>query len=131
MSFYHGMPQMPPLLSAGAQGEKFENKKSIQILLLDFFTFIEVSSYIGRANIQERISTLYIQTVLRRGGSSIFWGPKTSKAHMKVLHHTVSALFTVCQYLARCSRYDPSKFGCVGQNERYPYTFFIKKLCSK
>ena len=37
----------PPLLSAGAQGEKFENKKSIQILLLDFFTFIEVSSYIS------------------------------------------------------------------------------------
>ena len=32
----------------------------------------------------------------RGGGPPIFWGPKTSKAHMKVLHHTVSALFTVC-----------------------------------
>ena len=50
---------------------------------------------------------------------------------MKVFLHTSSALFTVCQYLARCSRYVLPKFGPIGRNTRYPYTFLFKKSCSK
>ena len=49
---------------------------------------------------------------------------------MKVFLHTNSTLFTICQYLARCSRYVLSKFGPIGRNARYPYTLF-KKSCSK
>ena len=50
---------------------------------------------------------------------------------MKVFLHTNSTLFTICQYLARCSRYVPPKFGPIGRNARYPYTFLFKKSCSK
>ena len=45
---------------------------------------------------------------------------------MKVFLHTSSALFTVCQYLARCSRYVLLKFGPIGWNGWYPYTFLFK-----
>ena len=50
---------------------------------------------------------------------------------MKVFLHTSSALFTVCQYLARCSRYVLLKFGPICRNAWYPYTFLFKKSCSK
>ena len=50
---------------------------------------------------------------------------------MKVFLHTSSALFTVCQYLSRCSRYVPSKLGHISRNARYPYTFLFKKSCPK
>ena len=56
-------------------------------------------------------------------GSWLFFACWT---HRKRLLHSELALFTICELLARWSRYVPSKFDCAGHNERYPYRSFVK-----